>query len=64
MIEILEQALGVEAVRNLMPMQPGDVKVTAADVGLLERDFGIRPEIGLEEGVHRFVEWFRAYFNA
>jgi UDP-glucuronate 4-epimerase len=60
-IELLEKALGKEAVKNFMPMQPGDVAETFADTDSLERDTGFRPRTPLAEGIERFVEWYRAY---
>ena len=63
-IELLEDALGRKAVKKMMPMQPGDVADTFADVDALERDIGFRPKIRLAEGVRRFVEWYRAYYRA
>ena len=63
-IELLEQALGRKAVKNLLPMQPGDVAETFADVDALERDFGFRPRTALAEGVRRFVAWYRSYYGA
>ncbi len=53
-----------DAHRELVPMQPGDVPVTCADVGPLERDFGIRPGTPLREGLRKFVEWYRSYYAA
>lgn len=60
-IEVLEEALGREAEKEFLPMQPGDVVSTHADVSGLEEAVGYRPEIPLEEGIPRFVEWFREY---
>ena len=51
---------GREAVRELLPMQPGDVEATFADVAALEAEVGVAPKIPLEEGIPRFVAWFRA----
>lgn len=61
MIEILENALGQEAEKNFLPMQAGDVPATYADVDALVEDVGFRPSTPLEEGVGRFVEWYRDY---
>ena len=61
MIEVLEQTLGRTAQRKILPPQPGDVGVTTADGTDLERDTGFRPRVRIEEGVPRFVEWYRAY---
>jgi UDP-glucuronate 4-epimerase len=63
MVAILEQLLGVEARRELLPMQPGDVRATFADVSAMERDFGWRPTTDLRTGLTRFVEWWRGYFG-
>jgi UDP-glucuronate 4-epimerase len=62
-IELLEDALGRKAVKNMLPMQPGDVAETFADVGALERDTGFRPATPLAEGVRRFVAWYRSYYR-
>ena len=63
-IEVLENALGKKAVKNFLPMQPGDVHATNADTSELERDVGFRPSTPLEEGVKRFVAWYRDYFRS
>jgi UDP-glucuronate 4-epimerase len=63
-IEVLERCLGCTAVKNLVPMQLGDVPDTAADVEALAREVGYQPSIDLEEGVSRFVAWYREYYPA
>jgi len=62
-IEAIEAALGMEAEKNFMPMQPGDVPVTSADIQALMDDVGFRPDTPLQEGVQRFVDWYRAYYH-
>jgi UDP-glucuronate 4-epimerase len=62
-IEVLEKCLGRTAKKNLLPLQPGDVPVTRADVADLARDFSYRPRTTVEEGVARFVEWYRSYYG-
>jgi len=62
-IEVLEQALGREAIRDLQPMQPGDVPATAADTSALEAWVGFRPITPIETGVERFAAWYRGYFG-
>jgi len=62
-IEVLEDCLGRKAERNLLPMQPGDVPDTYADVQDLMDDTGYRPNTPIEEGVARFVEWYRDYYK-
>ena len=58
-IRVLEQALGVEAEKNLLPMQPGDVPDTDADVSAIVNDFDYRPSTTVEDGIARFVRWYR-----
>ena len=60
-IAVLERLTGKTAVRNELPMQPGDVRATHADTGALERDFGFRPSTPLDEGLARFVAWYRGW---
>jgi UDP-glucuronate 4-epimerase len=62
-IEVIEQALGRKAERKLLPLQPGDVPATYADVTDLSRDAGFALSIFIEEGVRRFVEWYRQYYR-
>jgi UDP-glucuronate 4-epimerase len=62
-IEVLEKCLGKEAKKNFLPMQPGDVPQTFADVDDLIRDVGFRPTISIEEGLKRFVAWYREYYK-
>ncbi|MCJ2180543.1 NAD-dependent epimerase/dehydratase family protein [Novosphingobium album (ex Hu et al. 2023)] len=61
LIELLEQACGRKARLNLLPMQPGDVPATYADITALTRDTGYTPSTPIDVGVPRFVNWFRAY---
>jgi UDP-glucuronate 4-epimerase len=63
LIEVLESCLGTKAVKRMLPMQPGDVRATAADVGDLSRDVGFQPATPLEVGVERFVKWYREYYG-
>jgi UDP-glucuronate 4-epimerase len=60
-VRLLEEALGKKAKRELLPMQPGDVPATYADVDDLIRDVGFRPATRIAEGIRRFIEWYRAY---
>ena len=62
-IEVLEQCLGRKARKNLVPMQPGDLPDTWADVDALARDVGYRPSTQLEDGVRRFVDWYLSYYG-
>jgi len=61
MIAILEEACGRTADKRLMPMQPGDVRDTYADISAIQRDLGFRPSTKIDVGVPRFVEWYRDY---
>ena len=63
MIEVLERCLGRTARKNMLPMQPGDVRETFADIDALARDAGFRPETPIEEGIQRFVDWYREYYD-
>ncbi|RUV77952.1 NAD-dependent epimerase [Mesorhizobium sp. M1A.F.Ca.IN.020.30.1.1] len=63
LIEVLEEALGRKAIRNPMPLQPGDVPATFADVSSLEEATGFKPKIPVEIGVARFVEWYRQFYQ-
>ena len=59
---VLPEDFDFEAHKELVPMQPGDVPVTYADVTALEQDFGFRPSTSLREGLRRFAEWYRSYY--
>jgi UDP-glucuronate 4-epimerase len=63
-IEVLEECLGRKAQRNLLPLQPGDVPDTYADVEALVRDTGYSPSTPIETGIRRFVEWYREFYVA
>ena len=62
-IEVLEKCLGRKAEKNLLPLQAGDVPATYADVGDLIRDTGFKPSTPIEEGIGKFVDWYRSYYN-
>ena len=62
-IACLERACGREAIKNFLPMQAGDVPDTWADTSRLESSFGVRADTDLQEGVQRFVDWFRSYYG-
>ncbi|HIF9533347.1 TPA: NAD-dependent epimerase [Photobacterium damselae] len=62
-IEALEEALGIEAKKNFMDMQPGDVYMTYADTEDLFNATGYKPEVKVKEGVKAFVDWYRAYYQ-
>ena len=62
-IEVLEDCLGRKSQRNLLPLQPGDVPDTCADVSALQRDTGYAPSTPIETGISRFVAWYRDYYR-
>lgn len=62
-VELLERELGRTAVKEMLPMQPGDVPETFADVGDLMRDTGFAPSTPIEDGIRNFVTWYRKYFK-
>jgi UDP-glucuronate 4-epimerase len=62
-IEVLEGALGKKADMTLLPMQPGDVPATYADITDLSHDVGFSPSTPIEVGIPRFVEWYRSFYK-
>jgi UDP-glucuronate 4-epimerase len=62
-IEAIESALGIKARKNFLPLQPGEMVSTFADVSELAEWTGFRPRTGVREGVQRFVAWYRDYFK-
>ncbi|RJF90800.1 NAD-dependent epimerase/dehydratase family protein [Sphingomonas cavernae] len=60
-ISVVEEACGKKAITEMMPMQPGDVRDTYADISAIERDLGYAPTTPIDIGIPRFVEWFREY---
>ena len=62
-IEVLEDCLGRKAEKRLLPMQPGDVPDTCADVEALRRDTGYHPSTPIETGIRRFVDWYREFYR-
>jgi len=62
-VAVLEKELGREAVKEMLPMQPGDVTETFADIDDLARDTGFRPQTSIEDGLRNFVAWYRDYYR-
>ncbi|MGZ8135819.1 MAG: NAD-dependent epimerase [Methylococcaceae bacterium] len=62
-IETLEKCLGKKAIKNLLPLQPGDVHDTYADVADLENDFGYKPMTSLETGIGNFIDWYKNFYR-
>ncbi|ADI00515.1 NAD-dependent epimerase [Salisediminibacterium selenitireducens] len=62
-IQTLEKHLGIEAKKEYLPMQPGDVKATYADIDELSRDTGFKPTTTIDEGLGKFVAWYKDYYN-
>ncbi|GFM34789.1 NAD-dependent epimerase [Desulfovibrio subterraneus] len=62
-IEVLEDKLGMKAQKNMLPMQPGDVAATYANVDDLIADTGFKPSTSVEEGISKFVDWYRDYYK-
>lgn len=63
LIEVLEETLGQKADKIMLPIQPGDVPATYADIDPLAEDTGFQPRVNIEEGVGRFVEWYRTFYG-
>jgi UDP-glucuronate 4-epimerase len=62
-IETIENCLGMKAEKNLLPIQPGDVPITYADVDDLVRDVGFKPSTSIEVGIQNFVDWYKHYYH-
>ncbi|MEJ9317615.1 NAD-dependent epimerase/dehydratase family protein, partial [Halalkalibacterium halodurans] len=62
-IETLEKHLGIEAKKEFLPMQPGDVQATYADIDDLQQATGFTPSTSIDEGLKKFVDWFKTYYN-
>lgn len=62
-IETLERELGKKAIKNYLPMQPGDVEATWADIDDLKKDVGFYPNTTIEYGIRKFIEWYKSYYN-
>lgn len=62
-IEVLEDCLGKKAEKNMLPLQPGDVPYTYADTSDLMNDVGYKPDTSVEEGIKKFVDWYRGFYN-
>ena len=62
-IGLIEEAVGRKAEINFQPMQPGDVKETYADITAIQEDFGFQPSTSIDQGIPRFVEWYRSYYG-
>jgi UDP-glucuronate 4-epimerase len=63
-IELLEEAIGKKAEKNFMPMQPGDVPATFADIGDLMADTGFKPSTTIAEGIKKFIDWYKSYYGS
>jgi UDP-glucuronate 4-epimerase len=64
LIEILENTLGRKAIKEMLPMQPGDVKASFADIDAIRRDFGFEPTTPIDVGIPKFVAWYREFYRA
>jgi UDP-glucuronate 4-epimerase len=62
-VAVLEKELGRKAVKEMLPMQPGDVMETFADIDDLARDVGFKPQTSIEDGIRAFVAWYRDHYN-
>ena len=63
-IEVLERAMGKEAQKRFLPMQPGDIHKSLADISHAEEKLGYAPKVQIESGIANFVDWYRKYYNA
>ena len=63
-IHAIEAELGIPIQKNMMPIQPGDVPQTYADVEDLIKDLGYKPETNIKTGIKRFLDWYRTYYGS
>ncbi len=63
-VELIENALGMKAKKEFLPMQPGDVRESFADIAKARKMLGFEPKTTIAEGVPKFVRWYREYFKA
>ena len=62
-VQTIEEYLGIEAKKDFMPIQPGDVEATSANINLLKDWTGFKPRTNLKNGVRKFIEWYLEYYN-
>jgi len=62
-VELIEEAIGIKAEIDYLPMQPGDVRETWADISAIQRDHGFEPKTPIDVGIPKFIEWFRTFHN-
>jgi UDP-glucuronate 4-epimerase len=62
-IESLEKALNITAIKNMLPMQAGEVNQTFANTSSLERDYNYKPQIDVKKGIKEFVSWYKSFYN-
>ena len=62
-IRLIEEELGMEAQKNMMPLQPGDVPATSADIQKSKEMLGFSPKTSIREGIHNFLVWYREYYK-
>jgi UDP-glucuronate 4-epimerase len=62
-IRAIEEKLGMEAQKNLLPIQPGDITSTYADVSDLMRDFNYKPDTSVQDGIGKFVDWYKDFYD-
>ena len=62
-ISAIESAVGKKAIREYLPMQPGDVKETFADISPLNRKIGFKPSTSIQEGMKNFVQWYISHYS-
>ena len=62
-IEILQKYIGIKAIKNLLPMQPGDVPITYADIDDLKNEINFTPQTSIEQGLKNFIDWYRSFYS-
>ncbi|MCZ6471566.1 MAG: capsular biosynthesis protein CpsI, partial [Gammaproteobacteria bacterium] len=62
-IDLMEKALGKTTTKEMLPLQPGDVENTYADIGPLQSEIGYSPQVSIEQGLQRFAKWYKDYYR-
>jgi UDP-glucuronate 4-epimerase len=62
-IQAIEEELGIEAKKEFLPLQPGDVVTTFADIADIQRDLGYMPHTSIQEGIKQFIDWYKNYYQ-
>jgi UDP-glucuronate 4-epimerase len=62
-INLIEETIGIKAKKRLLPIQPGDVKETFAEISESTKDLNFKPKVNIKEGIPKFIEWYKSYYK-